>query len=338
MVWRIALDAFTLGDLALFYQAYQRGQGLMQSLLSNLGQIYANSLFLSDLFAFLDQKPDVIDPPRPVAPPASLRAGIVLRDVSFRYPGHEQMVVENVNLTFRAGEITALVGENGAGKSTLVKLLCRFYDPLAGEIEWDGVDVRKFVAAEMRRRIAVLFQLPVAYCATAAENIALGDQASNPGREQVQAAARSARAEAIIARLPQGYDSLLGKLFAGGTELSVGEWQRMALARAFLRQAPVILLDEPTSFMDPWAEADWMQRFHRLAQGRTVIIITHRFTTARHADVIHVMQRGQVVESGSHADLVARDGLYARSWHTQVAGNQRDELATVGAGAIPSMS
>jgi ATP-binding cassette subfamily B protein len=197
-------------------------------------------------------------------------------------------------------------------------LLCRLYDPDAGAVELDGIDVRDLPIEDLRRSITVLFQEPVRYVATAGENIALGSLAPVPTGTEVADAAGAAGAEELIARLPQGYETELGTWFEGGTDLSTGEWQRIALARAFLRQAPILVLDEPTSAMDSWAEADWLARFRTLAGGRTAIVVTHRFTTAMHADVIHVMHDGRIVESGSHAALLAQHGRYARSWNAQM--------------------
>jgi ATP-binding cassette subfamily B protein len=216
-----------------------------------------------------------------------------------------------------AGQIVAIVGPNGAGKSTLIKLLCRFYDPEDGRIELDNTDLKEIPTQHLRRLITVLFQQPVHYNVTVKENIEFGDLEHEPEMREVEAAVAAAGAEGIVSRLPNGYQSLLGRWFSGGTELSVGEWQRIALARAFLRRAPIIILDEPTSALDPWAEADWLQRFRRLAAGRTAIIITHRFTTAMHADVIHVLEEGHIVESGSHYQLLQRNGRYADSWTRQ---------------------
>lgn len=326
MVWRALQGLVTLGDLALFYQAFNQGQRLMRSLLENVGQLYANSLFLGGLFEFLGLEPRVVAPPHPTHAPAALTEGIRFRNVTFRYPGSHRVALGDFNLTIPARQITALVGPNGAGKSTLIKLLCRLYDPDAGHIELDGVDLRDLRPEELRRLITVVFQEPVHYSATVAENVALGDLAAAPGASQIVAAATTAGAESFIAGLPQGYDTLLGKWFVGGTEPSVGEWQRLALARAFLRQAPIMLLDEPTSAMDSWAEADWLARFHTLAVGRTVVIITHRFTTAMHADIIHVMVDGRIVESGHHYELLSLGGRYAQSWATQMQSTHKDRL------------
>ena len=318
MVWRALLGSVTLGDLVLFYQAFNRGQGLVSSLLNDVGQIYANGMYLGDLFEFLELEPQVVDPVRPVAAPTRLRDGIAIRRVTFHYPGSERAALKEFDLTIPAGRTVAIVGPNGAGKSTLLKLLCRFYDPGAGSIQLDGVDIRELPVEELRRRMTVLFQVPFRYHATAAENIALGDVRERPGMAEIQIASRSAGAHEMINRLSRGYESLLGRWFVDGTELSGGEWQRIALARAFVRQAPIIVLDEPTSFMDSWAEVEWLERFRALAHGRTALIFTHRFTTAMRADEIHVMSDGQIVESGSHDELLAHAGLYARSWSAQI--------------------
>lgn len=317
MISRVLQGAATLGDLALFYQAFSQGQNLLRSLLSSAGQVYSNSLFLGNLHEFLSLEPRIVDPDQPLPTPVVPQVGLCFRQVTFRYPGSQRPALRDFNLTIPAGQTVAIVGANGAGKSTLVKLLCRFYDPDEGRVEIDGIDLRDLSVAELRRRITVLFQFPQYYYATAAENIAIADLAANPSRTEIEAAARRAGAHEMITRLPRGYDTLLGKGFTDGTDLSGGEWQRLALARSFLRDAPIVILDEPTSFMDSWAEIEWLDRFRNLVQGRTVLIITHRFTTAMRADIVHVMQRGQIVESGSHDELISRGGLYAQSWMAQ---------------------
>jgi ATP-binding cassette subfamily B protein len=317
MVWRAVRGTVTPGDLALFYQAFQQGQLLLRSVLQNTGQIYANLLFLGNLFEFLALKPKVVDPERPLPAPSSLQCGIRFDRVTFRYPGSEHCALRDFSLFLPAGRIAAVVGPNGAGKSTLAKLLCRLYDPDEGRIMLDAADIRDFSLEDLRRRIGVLLQDPIRYSATVRENIAYGDSASNPAIAGIEAAARAAGADELIARLPNGYGNMLGTWFEGGTELSVGEWQRIALARAFLRRAPILILDEPTSAMDPWAEADWLGRFRRSAQGRTAVIITHRLTTAMCADIILVVAEGRIVESGTHSELLARGGRYAESWAAQ---------------------
>lgn len=318
MGWRALHGVATLGDLALFYQAFSRGQDLMRSLLGNAGKILSNSLFLGNLFAFLDLKPKVTDPPLPAPSPASLQQGIEFSNVTFRYPGSSEAVLKDFNFSVEAGKITAIVGVNGAGKSTLLKLLCRFYDPEEGAIKIDGIDLRDLSIKELWRLITVTFQKPLNYHATVRQGIALSDLSAAPHLQDIEAAADSAGATDFIMRLPQGYETLLGKIHADGVELSGGEWQRLALARAYLRQSPIILLDEPTSFIDSWAESDWFRRFGTLAKGRTSIVITHRFTIAMRADIIHVMDAGQIVETGSHYELLAQDGLYAQSWRAQM--------------------
>ena len=317
MVSQALRGLISLGDLALFYQAFQQGLSLARALLENVGQLYQNSLFLGNLFEFLALEPQVVSPQEPATPPARLREGIRFHDVTFRYPGTRKIALHDFNLTIPAGRVLAIVGPNGAGKSTLVKLLCRFYDPECGSVTVDGADVRSFPIEELRRQITVLFQQPVHYNATVAENIRLGDLERASSDLDIRGAARKVGAEAFIRRLPDGYENLLGHWFEKGAELSVGEWQRLALARAFLREAPIILLDEPTSAMDPWAEAEWLRCLRALAKGRTAVLITHRFTTAMLADEIHVMEEGRIVESGSHPELTANGGRYAAWWAAQ---------------------
>jgi ATP-binding cassette subfamily B protein len=324
LVWRAFQGRASLGDIALFYQAFQRGQGLMRALLTNAGQIYTNGLFLVNLFEFLDLEPRVKDPPNPVPAPASVKQGIRFRDVTFRYPGTDRVALRDFSLTIPAGRTVAIVGANGAGKTTLLKLLCRFYDPQSGQIDIDGTDLRSFSLVELRKLITVMFQQPVGYQETVRRNIALGTPDGEGDLAAMELAARSAGAHEMIASLPKGYETLLGKWFADGTELSAGEWQRVVMARAYFRRSQLLILDEPTSMMDSWSEADWFERFRSLAQGRTAVIITHRFTIAMRADVIHVMEHGQVVESGSHRELLARGGLYARSWKAQVESASPD--------------
>jgi ATP-binding cassette subfamily B protein len=291
----------------------------MRTLLENAGQLYGNSLFLGNLFEFLALQPKIVCRDGTPWPPVhEVKAGISFKGVSFSYPDATSNALDDFTMTIPSGKIVAIVGPNGAGKSTLLKLLCRFYDPDNGRIEIDGRDLRDFATDDLRKLITVLFQQPFHYNATVRENVLYGDLKLQSSDAQIEAAIRAAGAEEIVARLPQQEQTLLGRWFAGGTELSVGEWQRIALARAFLRQAPIIILDEPTSALDPWAEADWLERFRELARGRTSIIITHRFTTAMHADVIHVMDRGSIVESGSHHRLLEQSGLYAESWSRQM--------------------
>jgi ATP-binding cassette subfamily B protein len=323
---QVLLGILNLGDLALFFQAFKQGQGVVKSVLSNLGQIYRNGLFIGNLFDFLKIQPQIVDPPQPVAVPAKPQQGIQFKQVSFSYPGTQEPVLENFNLTLPAGKIVAIVGDNGAGKSTLIKLLCRFYDPESGSIHLDGIDIREFSVKQLRRLITVLFQSPIPYYTTASENIALGDISAPVNQAEIETAAKASGIHEKISQLPLGYNTMLGKLFPQGTDLSGGQWQRLALARAFFRRSQIIILDEPTSAMDPWAEHDWLERFRTLASDRTAVVITHRFTLAMQADIIHVMRDGQIVESGNHQQLLALDGLYAQSWQAQMQTNNSHSM------------
>jgi ATP-binding cassette subfamily B protein len=344
MMWRASQGRITLGELALIYVAFSQGQGLMRTLLENAGQLYGNSLFLGNLFEFLALQPGICRGGPPWPPLRGIQHGITFNHVSFTYPDATLKALDNFTMTIPSGKIVAIVGPNGAGKSTLLKLLCRFYDVDEGSITIDDHDLKHFDIDDLRRMITVLFQQPFHYNSTVRDNILYGDLMLDATDAEITAALRAAGAEEIVSRLPQREQTLLGRWFAGGTELSVGEWQRIALARAFLRRAPIIILDEPTSALDPWAEADWLERFRELAFERTSIIITHRFTTAMHADVIHVMDRGRIVESGSHQHLLEQNGLYAQSWSRQMisttlvrTGQEGGLAPAVGsAGASPS--
>jgi ATP-binding cassette subfamily B protein len=317
MGWRAVQGSATLGDVALFYAAFTQAQRMMRMLLASVGMGYYNVLFLGNLFAYLDLRPTLLDPPvaQPVrSAPGARGLDVRLAGVTFRYPGAEAPALRRLDLHVSAGQIAAIVGANGAGKSTLVKLLCRLYDPEAGNILLGGIDVRDMNLADVREAVSVLFQDPFRFNDTVAANIALGHAASP---REIERAARAVGAEAIGPRLARGYETVLGRWFEGGVDLSAGEWQRIALARAILRGAPVIVLDEPTSALDPWTEAGWLGRFRGVAAGRTTIVITHRFSTAMHADVIFVMHEGRVEELGTHEELVARGGRYAASWLAQ---------------------
>ena len=321
MLRKAASGSTTIGGLALFYQAFFQGQRIMRALLSQAGEIYRNMLFLENLFDFLALEPAVHDSHVSTFASTSHNNTWEFKNVDFCYPNSIKPVLTGFNLVLPAGCVTAIVGENGAGKSTLAKLLCRFYDPLQGQILMDGEDIRNIPVAALRRRITALFQEPVHYQDTVRDNIAFGDLDSVPDQRRIEAAAVEAAADTAIERLPKAYNAMLGKWF-GGAELSPGEWQRIALARAFLRQAALVILDEPTGNMDSWSEADWLAKFKKLVAGRTAMIITHRFTTALHADIIHVLEQGKIVESGSHPELLALNGRYSASWIQQTQPGQ----------------
>jgi ATP-binding cassette subfamily B protein len=333
IIWRAMNGAATLGDVALFYQAINQGQSMASTLLNNMGDIHTNVLFLEQVFEYMDKGNLINDPAQPVAFPKVVSQGIRFDDISFTYPGSDRPALDQFHLEIPAGKVVAVVGANGSGKSTLVKLLCRFYDPPNGQITLDGIDLRDLAQHELRRHIAVMFQFPVRYHLTVAENIQVGDLRGGHGLDAVQAAAEGAGAHDFIMRLPKQYENLLGRSFEEAAELSGGEWQRLALARAFLRQADIVVLDEPTSFMDSWAENEWLHRFRSLVHGRTALIITHRFTTAAQADIIHVMDSGRIIESGTHDELLLRGGKYAASWREQIrAGKYADHGAVATSG------
>ena len=317
MVWRAFLGLVTLGDLVLFYQIFNKGQSLLGALLGNVGNLYNNTLFIGKLFEFLEINPSVTDPCTPIKPPAQLNQGIGLKGVTFRYPGSSKAALENFSCWFPAGKVVAIVGTNGAGKTTLMKLLCRFYDPDAGSITFDGHDIRRFAISKLRRMITAIFQFPLMHVATASENISLGDLHGDKSPNAIQMAAKKAGAHEFISKLPHGYDTLLNKYFPNGVNLSGGEQQRLSLARAYKKNSPIVILDEPTSLMDSWAVNDWFNRFRKLALKKTSILITHSLLIASKADLIYVMDSGQIVESGTHEALLLKNGQYAASWNAQ---------------------
>ena len=317
IAYRTVQGSITLGDLVMYYQAFQRGQSFLQQILSGLAGLYEDNLFLSNLQEFFELKPKVVEPHHPKPIPQPMQTGIAFDHVSFQYPTGAREVLENISLTIRPGEVVALVGENGSGKTTLIKLLCRLYDPASGIITLDGVDLRQLETTALRREISVIFQDYAQYHLTARENIWFGNVAVPPDEERIVEAARHAGADEVIAGLPQGYETILGKWFEDGEELSVGEWQKVALARAFLRDAQIIVLDEPTSALDAKAEYEVFKKFRQLAEGRTVILISHRFSTVRMADRIFVLENGEIIESGAHDELVRLGGTYARLFETQ---------------------
>ena len=340
MAWRAMRGLATIGDLGLFYRSFREGQGLMRNLLQNAGKLYTNAMFLEHLFDFLSFEPTMQNPDAPREDPPIPQSEIVFEDISFRYPETDTYVLEDFSLSLPAQKVTAIVGENGAGKTTLSKLLGRLYDPEEGRVLIDGVDIRKYRIKDLRDQITTLFQEPMHYQATVARNIVLGDVDREHSREALEKAAREAMIHDTIQDLPKGYDTQLGHWFEDGTDLSGGQWQRIALARAYYRDAPIVILDEPTSAMDSWAENKWLQSFGRLVdEGRTAFIITHRFTTAMHADIIHVMHDGEMIESGTHEELLEQEGHYAESWRNQVEHGWRASGAGAEDGAIaPSLS
>jgi ATP-binding cassette subfamily B protein len=314
IAYRTVQGTNTLGDLVMYYQAFQRGQGFLQGMLGGLAGIYEDNLFLSNMYEFLDLKRKVVEPAQARPVPRPMQTGIVLSHVGFQYPTGARKVLEDVSLAIRPGEV---VGENGSGKTTLVKLLCRLYDPTGGTITLDGVDLRRFETAALRREFSVLFQDYAQYHLTARENIWFGDTSLPPDHERVVAAARDSGADDVIRGLPKGYETVLGKLFEEGEDLSIGEWQKVALSRAFLRDAQILVLDEPTSSLDAKAEQAVFENFRKLASGRTAILISHRFSTVRMADRIYVLRDGRIIEGGTHEELIRSGGTYAHLFETQ---------------------
>ncbi len=308
---RLRGNVMTLGDLALVYGGFQRGKGAFSTVLGSLTSLYEDSLFLSHFYAFLELPIRIQSPVNPRPMPARIEQGIRIEKVSFRYPGTDRDVLRSLDFTLRAGEHLALVGENGSGKTTLVKLLCRLYDPTEGRILIDGIDIREFDVQELQQAFSVLFQDFVRYQMTVAENVRMGHVATPPGDSRIAEAAREAGAHSFIEKLPQGYETRLGRLFEGGVELSEGQWQRLALARAFVRNSPVVILDEPTSSLDAKAERELLESFMKLVPGRTALVISHRFSTVQAADRIVLLSEGQVMETGSHDQLVQAGGAYA---------------------------
>lgn len=316
---RAVSGEISLGDLVLFYQAFQRGQAFLQSLLAGIGGLYGDSLFLRNVFEFLAMEPTVRAPERPVEPPQPMAQGMELRGVTFRYPGFEAPVLRDLTLRLPAGKVVALVGANGAGKSTVVKLLARLYDPDEGAVTMDGVDLRAMDPDALRRRLAVVVQEPTRYQATLRENIRMGCIDLGADDPRILEAGRLAGLDGIAEGLAEGYDSHLGRALDDGAELSGGQWQRVALARAIVRQADLTVLDEPTSAMDPLAEAAFHESFRAMLDSRAALIVSHRFSTVRMADHIVVLEDGAVVEEGSHDELLARNGAYAVLFEAQAS-------------------
>jgi ATP-binding cassette, subfamily B, bacterial len=320
IIYRTVMGDFTIGTLTFLAGSFRQSRSLIQSVLISLSSIYEQSLYLSDLFTFFDVEPRVVSKPGARAVPRPIASGFRFESVGFRYPGSERWAVRGLTFGLEPHERIALVGENGAGKTTLVKLLARLYDPDEGRVLLDGVDLRDYDLDSLRRNIGIIFQDFVRYDFILRENIgvsqidALGDEA------RIREAAQRSLADSVVKRVPQGYEQMLGKRFDNGVELSGGEWQKVALARAYMREAQVLILDEPTAALDARAEYEVFLRFAELTKGRMAVLISHRFSTVRMADRILVLKGGELVDDGTHEELVARGGLYAELFSLQAAG------------------
>jgi ATP-binding cassette subfamily B protein len=318
--YRSAAGPFTIGVLTFLAGSFRQSRDLIQRVLLSLSQVFEQSLYLDDLFTFLDIEPSIRPKPGARAIPVPIRTGFAFEGVGFRYPGSEQWAVRGLDFSLSPGERLALVGENGAGKTTLVKLLARLYDPTEGRILLDGVDLREYDIDGLRRNVGVIFQDFVRYDFLLKENIAVGNIDRVADEPAIHTAAERSLADSVAQRLAGRYEQMLGKRFEGGVDLSGGEWQKVALARAYMRDAQLLILDEPTAALDARAEYEVFLRFSELTKGRMAVLISHRFSTVRMADRILVLKGGELVEQGTHAALVARGGLYAELFQLQAAG------------------
>jgi ATP-binding cassette subfamily B protein len=319
VAFRTLQGAISVGGLTLYVQAADGVSQAFAAVLGGLQSMYEHQLYLQTLFELLDFEPTVNAPAQPAPVRRPMQQGIEFRHVSYTYEGKDEPALRDVSFTIQPGETVAIVGHNGAGKTTLVKLLARLYDPQEGQVLIDGRDVREYDPAELRHEFGVLFQDYVQYQFNARENIGIGLVESLDDRTAIADAARQSGAATVIETLPEGYETVLGKWFDGGVNLSGGEWQKVALGRAFMRQAQILILDEPSAALDARAEYELFARLQELAQGRTAIFISHRFSTVRQADRILVFEAGQLIESGSHEELLARAGRYAELFNLQAA-------------------
>jgi ATP-binding cassette subfamily B protein len=320
IIWRAVAGAITLGDMTMYIVVFRQAQTSFRSLFDGLGRLYENTLFLDNLFSYLALESAMPASVHGRKAPSPIRQGIAFRNVSFRYPESREYALQDVNLHIRPGERIALVGPNGSGKTTLVKLLTRLYDPTTGQIMLDGVDLREYELPSLHQRMGVIFQDFVQYHLTVNENIGFGQVEALEDRLRVVRAARKGGAQPIIERLPGGYDAWLGRRWEEGNELSGGEWQKIALSRAFMRDAEVLVLDEPTAGLDAEAEYEVFRQFGELTAGRIAVLISHRFSTVRMADRIVVIEGGHITEVGGHHELLAQGGTYFRLFNLQAEG------------------
>lgn len=320
IAWRTLTGEFSVGDLTFLAGSFLRLRTLLEQFLQGFSSVAGQALYLDDLFSFFAMRPAILSPETPLPFPHPIRQGFVFEDVGFAYPGSERWAVRHLSFTLAAGEIVALVGENGAGKTTLVKLLTRLYDPSEGRILLDGRDLKAYDLDQLRGSMGVIFQDFVRYNLTARDNIAVGRIEARADQARIAEAAGRSQADEVVARLPGSYDQMIGKRFKNGVELSGGEWQKLAIARAYMREAEVLILDEPTAALDARAEYEVFRRFKELSAGRTAVLISHRFSSVRMADRILVLADGKVEAQGTHDELVAQEGRYAELFELQAAG------------------
>lgn len=320
IAWRTVKGDFSIGDLTFLAGSFRRLRQLLEGLLVGFSQVAGQALYLDDLFSFFEIEPEIVSPANPRPVPRPIASGFVFENVGFRYPDAERWALRGLNFELHAGEVLALVGENGAGKTTLVKLLARLYDPDEGRILLDGHDLREYDLDQLRANIGVIFQDFVRYHLTAGENIGVGQIDAMHDQERIRSAARRALADQVIDALPQGYDQQIGRRFKTGVDLSGGQWQKIAIARAYMRDAQVMILDEPTAALDARSEFEVFQRFKELSDDRTAVLISHRFSSVRMADRILVLAEGRLEASGTHSELLAQGGRYAELFELQAAG------------------
>ncbi len=320
IIARTIAGALTLGDLTFLAGAFARSRSLIESLFGSLNNIAEQALYIKDLFDFFDVKPGIESRPGAIPAPRPIRSGFEFQNVAFAYPGSSRLVLSGIDFRLEAGEKIALIGENGAGKTTLVKLLARLYDPTDGRILLDGVDLRDYDVDDLRKEVGVIFQDYMRYDMLARENIGLGRIEELTNQTRVSTAARKSLADSVIDTLPNGFEQMLGRRFDNGVDLSAGQWQKIALARAYMRDAQVLILDEPTASLDARAEYEVFLRFADLTEGKMAVLISHRFSTVRMAQRILVLEGGQIREQGSHGQLVALGGRYAELFELQAAG------------------